>query len=110
MSETEKKIQNLLEAVKKFQNFKQLAKYNIGCILQAITPPTSGWKQAVQYIVHSGGVDILVSILKKQDDSSSEIVVLLTKTLARLNISAESTKIVVESGGIDAAFKTVLGD
>ena len=108
MSETERKVQNLLEAVKKFQNFTQLAKYNIGCILQAITPPHSGWKEAINYLVKNGGVDVLVSILKKQKNGQSEIVVLLTKTLSQLNASAEGAKAVLTGGGIESAFESIL--
>ena len=101
-TEVESKVEKLIEALKKFQNFKQLAKYNITCILTAITPPTTGWAEAIDYIVENGGVRILVSILQKET-TQGEVSVLLSKVLSQITNTRDHAKKVLEQGGMKAA-------
>ena len=109
--EPDGQIKELVGAIIKYKNFKQLAEYNMSCLLQKITPPTVGWEDAVKEVVAQEGLETIVDVLKKQKGTAS-ILATASKTLSRLAVNPEMSNKLANAGGIGAALASLefMGD
>lgn len=110
-AEPDGQIKVLVGAIIKYKKFKQLAEYNMSCLLQKITPPTAGWEEAVKEVVAQEGLETIVDVLKKQKGSAS-ILATASKTLSRLAVNPTVSNKLASTGGIGAALASLefLGD
>lgn len=110
-AEPDGQIKELVGAIIKYKNFKQLAEYNMSCLLQKITPPAAGWEDAVKEVVAQDGLETIVDVLKKQKGNAS-ILATASKTLCRLAVNPSISNKLAATGGIGAALASLefMGD
>jgi hypothetical protein len=104
-------IQELVGSIVKYKKFKQLAEYNMSCLLQKITPPAAGWEENVKEVVKCEGIATLVEVLKNQKGNAA-ILATASKTLSRLAINPEMASAIASSGAIGMAMASLeaMGD
>ena len=104
--EADPQIGEICSSIVKYKNFKQLAGYNMSCLLQKITPPAAGWEENVKMVVKMDGIATIVDVLKKQK-GNAEILATASKTLSKLAINPEFSQIIASSGGIGSALASL---
>ena len=100
--EADPQIGEICASIIKYKGFKQLAGYNMSCLLQKITPPAAGWEENVKAVVKLDGIATIVDVLKKQK-GNAEILATASKTLSKLAINPEFSQMIATSGGIGSA-------
>jgi len=92
----------IIASVKHFKGFKQMAQYNISCLLTHITPPTVGWQENVRFAVESGGIESIIDILK-QHPKALEVVRAAIEALRLMAINSANAGLMAKCGAIGAA-------
>ena len=101
------KVGSIIDAVKQHKNFKQMAQYNISCLLLHIAPPTVGWKENVMYAIESGGIESIIAVLKKHP-AALAVVKTSIEALRLLSINGESASRMAKAGGVQTALDAML--
>lgn len=105
-----KQVKAVIKSIKEFSNFKQMAEYNISCLLTYITPPTVGWRENVAAAVEDGGIESIIGVLKKhgKDGAALDMVKQAAVALTGLSKSKENAGRVAAAGGIETAVECML--
>jgi hypothetical protein len=104
--EADPQIGEICASIIKYKGFKQLAGYNMSCLLQKITPPAAGWEENVKAVVKLDGIATIVDVLKKQK-GNAEILATASKTLSKLAINPEFSQMIATNGGIGSALASL---
>eukprot|EP00516_Mucochytrium_quahogii_P000838 CAMPEP_0203744552 /NCGR_PEP_ID=MMETSP0098-20131031/584_1 /ASSEMBLY_ACC=CAM_ASM_000208 /TAXON_ID=96639 /ORGANISM=" , Strain NY0313808BC1" /LENGTH=2433 /DNA_ID=CAMNT_0050632097 /DNA_START=311 /DNA_END=7609 /DNA_ORIENTATION=- len=101
-------VKSLIGSIKQYKGFKNMAKYNISCLMSHITPPTVGWRENIDAAVESGAIEAIVEVMKKHPDAM-EMVKCATEALSALTTNSGNAKKVAEAGGVETALGSMLG-
>lgn len=104
--EADPQIGELVGNIIKYKKFKQMAAFNMSCLLQKITPPASEWEENVKEMVKQNGIETIVEVLK-QNPGHAEVLAIATKTLAKLAYNAEISTTIATQGGIGVALASL---
>lgn len=102
-----KQVKAVIKSIKEYSNFRQMAEYNISCLLTYITPPTVGWRENVAAAVEDGGIESIISVLAKHGNAL-DMVKQATTALGGLAISKDNAGRVAQNGGIETALNAML--
>ena len=101
-------VKALIGSVRQYKGFRQMAEYNISCLITYITPPTVGWRENVATAVESGAIQEIVEVLKKHG-KSIDALMNATSALTGLTTNAKNAELVAKYGGIQTALESMLG-
>lgn len=100
-------VKALIKSVKDYKGFRQMAEYNISCLMTHITPPTVGWRENVAYAVESGAIPEIIDVLKKHG-KSLDALKSATSALTGLTTNSANAELVAKYGGIQTALNSML--
>jgi len=104
----EAQVKSIVASLGQYKTFRNMAAYNLACLLTHITPPTVGWRENVDTSHESGGAKMITEVLR-QHPKALDIIKSATESLSGITTTSTNAANVAQAGGVEAALEAMLG-